>query len=367
MNRLIVIGPLPPPYHGVTVSTRLLLENAELRRRFSVEHLDTSDHRTARNTGRWDPRNVAIALTSAVTLASRLRGAPGVVYLPLSQGTAALVRDCLFIQLAALARWRVAVHLRGGEFSDVYRTQRPAMRGLIRSSLARVDSAAVLGSSLRWLFEGLIPPERVAVVPNGTPEPELNGALRDPNSVLFLSNLRRRKGVVQAVEAARMVVAEHPDARFLFVGQWESEGLESVLRREVHGLEERIRFLAVTTGAAHQRALASAALLLFPPVEPEGHPRVVLEAMAAGLPVVTTDRGAIRETVVDGSCGFVLADPDPRELADRMLVLLRDRTLRDRMGRAARERYLERFTQPATDRALASWLESVARAPARNG
>ena len=366
-TRLILIGPLPPPYHGVTVSTRLLVASEELRRRFSVEHLDTSDHRTAHNIGRWDLRNVTIALTSAVALARQLRGAPGVVYLPLSQGTAGLVRDCLYMQIATRAGWKVAAHLRGGEFQDVFRSQRPVVRRLIRSSLRKVDSVAVLGSSLRWLFEGFVPPERTAVVPNDTPEPELNGALRDPNTALFLSNLRRRKGVVEAVRAARIVVSEHPSARFLFVGQWEDELLETAMRGEVRGLEDRIRFQPVVTGAAQQQALASAGFLLFPPVEPEGHPRVVLEAMAAGLPVVTTDRGAIRETVIDGQCGFVLPDPDPRELADRMLRLLRDRTLCERMGEAARSRYLERFTQAASDRALASWLEDVARAPARDG
>ena len=365
-SRLIVIGPVPPPYHGVTVSTQLIVDSEELRSRFSVEHLDSSDHRTASNTGRWDVRNVLIALRSAAALARKLRGVRGVVYLPLSQGTAALLRDCLYMQLAALARWKVAAHLRGGEFRDVYRAQSSIMRWLIRSSLRKVDSVAVLGASLRWLFEELVPPERIAVIPNGTPEPQLNGAARDPNTALFLSNLRRRKGLIEAVRAARLVVREHADARFVFVGEWESEELESIVRDEV-GDDDRIRFLPIATGAAHQHALATAGLLIFPPVEQEGHPRVVLEAMAAGLPVVTTDRGAIGETVIDGECGFVLPDPDPRELADRTLALLRDPALRERMGRAARDRYLARFTQAAADRRLATWLEDVARGRARVG
>ena len=365
--RLIVVGPLPPPYHGVTVSTGLLLASAELRRRFTIEHLDTSDHRTAHNIGRWEVRNAAIAVANAIRLARRLGGERGTVYLPLSQGTAALVRDCLFVQLAALRGWKVAIHLRGGEFKEVYHAQRGVMRWLIRSSLARVDSVAVLGSSLRWLFEGLVPAERIAVVPNGTPDLDLNGTRRDPHTGLFLSNLRRRKGVLQAVQAARLVVREDPEARFLFIGGWEDEVLETTLRREVHGFQDRIQFLPVVTGDAHRQALASAGFLLFPPAEPEGHPRVVLEALAAGLPVVTTDRGAIAETVIDGECGFVLPEPDPQALAEKMLLLLRDPTLRERMGEAARARYLERFTQTAADRALASWLEDVARAPARHG
>ena len=48
-GRLIVVGPLPPPVHGVTISTTLVLANTALSERFEVEHLDTSDHRSARS------------------------------------------------------------------------------------------------------------------------------------------------------------------------------------------------------------------------------------------------------------------------------------------------------------------------------
>ena len=116
------------------------------------------------------------------------------------------------------------------------------------------------------------------------------------------------------------------------------------------------------TGADKLSLLASSAFLIFPPVKPEGQPRVVLEAMAAGLPVIATDRGAIAETVLDGECGYVLRDPDPLELAERMLRLLDDPELRSSMSRAARSRYLAHFTQGAADRALADWLARVAAA-----
>ena len=113
-------------------------------------------------------------------------------------------------------------------------------------------------------------------------------------------------------------------------------------------------------GAEKSRLLASAAVLLFPPVEPEGHPRVVVEALAAGIPVVTTNRGAIGETVVDGESGFVLDEPDPPVLASCVLRLLDDDSLRERQSRAARDRYLSLFTQERADRRLADWLVAVA-------
>lgn len=357
--RLIVIGPLPPPYHGVTVSTELVLANKLLREQFAVEHLDTSDHRSGRNVGRWDVTNVRLGLGSVVLLTRRLGGRSGLVYLPLSQNTPAFLRDSLFIQVAAARGWKVAGHLRGSDFRAFYESRPALLQCAMRHTLRRLDSVGVMGSSLRWVFEGLVADHRIAVVPNGTPEPGLNGTPRDGKTVLFLSNLRRRKGVVEALEAALLVLRERPSARFVFVGDWEDAELERTLRARAGTCAGAVEFLPATTGVDKARLLATASILLFPPLEPEGHPRVVLEGLAAGLPVVTTNRGAIAETVADGKSGFVLPSAAPEELARRILLLLSDTSVRQSMGEAARETYLARFTQERADRRLAEWLEGL--------
>jgi glycosyltransferase involved in cell wall biosynthesis len=357
---LIVIGPLPPPHHGVTISTSLVLANPILHDHFEVDHVDTSDHRTGSNIGSWDLTNVRLAGVAILKLARRLRGRRGVVYLPLSQSTPGLLRDSMLVCTASMRGWKVAAHLRGSEFGHYYHRLHPIMRRWIRGTLSRVDSVAVMGESLRAVFDGLVSAERISVVPNGTPEfePELS-IPRDPEHVLFLSNLRRRKGVLEAVEAALLVLSTRPSARFTFAGGWESTELERALRQRAGTANGQIEFRGVVSGADKDQLLASAAVLLFPPVEPEGHPRVVLEAMAAGVPVVATDRGAIRETVIDGETGYILPQPTPSLLAARVSELLEDSALCERMSRAARERYLSCFTQQAADRRLAEWLECV--------
>ena len=359
-ERLVVIGPVPPPCHGVTVSTSLVLENPVLRKRFAVEHVDTSDHRERANIGKWDITNVLLGIKGLATLAWRLRRRRGVVYLPLSQNAPAFLRDSLLIWAASARGWKMAVHLRGSDFKSFYDAANPLLRRWIRWTLRRVDSVAVMGRSLTWVFDGLVPSERIAVVANGTPAPPPVNVSRDPEHVLFLSNLRRRKGVVEALEAARLVLPERPGARFSFVGSWEDPVLEEELRLRAAAFDASIDFRRPVEGQEKAELLASAAVLLFPPVEPEGHPRVVLEAMASGLAIVTTDRGAIRETVVNGESGFVLPNPVPAELADRVLTLLDDTELRERIARGARTRYLEHFTQDHADRRLADWLSSVA-------
>jgi len=75
----------------------------------------------------------------------------------------------------------------------------------------------------------------------------------------------------------------------------------------------------------------------------EGISNAALEAMACGLPVVTTDCGGMREAVTDGIEGFVVPVRDPEAMAEALLRLWKDPELRRRMGEAARERVLREF------------------------
>lgn len=360
-RQLIVIGPLPPPVHGVTISTSLVLANEQLRGHFDVHHLDTSDRRASlRNIGRWDIVNVLLGLKNALQLAVKLRGRPGVVYLPISQSAPAFLRDSLFIHVAALRGWRVALHLRGSEFREFYDASPPVLRNWIRRTFGHVASVAVMGRSLEHLFDGLVPPERIAVVPNGTPDIPLDPELREPHTVLCLGNLLERKGLYESLDAAIRIVEGHPEAKVVFAGQFRTAAEAAAARSRVAAADDRIEFLPPVAGFAKRTLLQRASVLLFPPVRPEGHPRVVLEAMAAAMPVVSTDRGAIAETVIDGVTGYVLPDPDPEALAERVLRILLDEELRSSMSEAARRRYLERYTQPHADAALTVWLSEVA-------
>ena len=358
--RLIVVGPLPPPVHGVTVSTHLILESEPLARRFQVEHLDTSDRRSISTVGRWDVLNVFLAFAHAIKLLRHLRGQRGIVYLPLSQGLAGFIRDSVLIHVSSYARWRVIVHLRGGEFPDFYSRLGWLGRWWVRKTFARIFAAGVLSTRLRLQFGGFLPLEKIRSVPNGTPDLAILRRARDGDPVvLFLSNLRRRKGVELALEAAHIVLELDPRVRFWFMGAWE----ESDLIDRFDDARERWgdRLVVLTPDYDKEDAYSAAAIFLFPPILPEGHPRAVLEAMSAGLPVVTTAQGAIPETVVDGDTGFVLVDPHPHDIAEKLLQLLADDELREEMGRRARLRYEQKFTQAQADARFAEWLEEVAR------
>ncbi len=359
MKTLAIIGPLPPPVHGVAFSTKFALANPVLRDQFRVVHIDTSDRRTIANLGRWDIRNIYLGLRAIASLASVVKSGRGLTYLPLSENRGGFARDSLFIWVSKIAGWKTAVHIRNCMFREFYSGQPWLMRWWVRRTMGAITGVAVLGESLRFLMSGFVDDHLVVVVPNGTPRFTAPVVEPDASLVLYLSNISRKKGADRAVRAALILAEADPDAHFVFAGGFESDEFESEVRALAEPLGTRLEFVGPVIGESKSRLMASARVLLFPIAWGEGHPRIVLESMAAGLPVVTTDRATIKETIVDDESGFVLDDPDPVAIAYCALNVLRDDALRERISAGARKRYETRFTQEQADEALAAWLTSL--------
>lgn len=353
---LLFMGPLPPPYHGITVSTARLLDS-RLREEFHLVHFDTSDHRDLDNMGRLEARNLMLAFMQLIRYAwICARKRPAIAYVLVNAGIS-YARDGLFVLIAKrLGRSKVVIHLRGADFLRMYNRSGQICRMFVDATLRNADRVIVLGEGLRHIFQPWFVRESIDVIPNGTPfNPDLSrkAGLQAQNGgrlvIAYLGNLIEAKGIVDLLLAASEVAKWWPDAEFRFAGAWwnldegKAKSLELIRK---HGLHEIVRFNGVVTGQEKEDFLLSADIFAFPTFyEDEGHPNVILEAMAAGLPVISTDIAAIPETVHDGVNGFIVPIRDPAALADRILTLARNPALRSRMGAEGRRLYEEQYTQ----------------------
>jgi GT2 family glycosyltransferase/glycosyltransferase involved in cell wall biosynthesis len=367
---LLVIGPVPPPPHGTSVYVRLLLESPVLARRWRVQHLDTSDRRSLENLGRVDLGNVGLGLAHAGRLAVRLlRDRPQVVWIPLSQNAPAYLRDALFVVLARLGGARVVGHLHGGWFHEFHRRAAAPVRWLIRWSCRMLAAAWVLGPNLTECFAGLVPAARVRVVPNGVPDPRAGARPAGPRSaftVLYLGQLSDQKGVDDLLAAFGTLSA--PEARLLLAGEWLTRADERRIRAAIDAspARARIELVGPVDAAGKARCLAQADVLALPTRQPEGQPLVILEAMAAGLPVVATRRGAIADMVRDGVTGLLVPEADPAALAAALDRLERDRASAAALGEEGRRRWAHEFTDEQAMTRVAEALADLepARVPA---
>ena len=302
-RRLILIGPLPPPVMDRR-PTALVLENADLQRKFDVEHLDTTDRRSIENMGRWDIENIGLAITALCALCSKSAALVTERCTYRYRRIAAGSYGLALILIARARGWTAAAHIRNCLFRDFYSCQPRIFRWWIRFTMRRISGVAVLGETLKYLMEGFVDERRVAVVPNGTPgfaRPEVE--LRIGILVLYLSNIARKKGAEHAVATALLVAHQMPRARFVFAGGWESSALETEIRQLADPLATASLFRLVY-GEEKAQLMAQARVLLFPLHTAKDIHGSSSSRWPQGFRIVTTDRATIRQSsIVDGESG----------------------------------------------------------------
>jgi glycosyltransferase involved in cell wall biosynthesis/2-polyprenyl-3-methyl-5-hydroxy-6-metoxy-1,4-benzoquinol methylase len=356
---LLVVGPTPPPFHGVTLMTDALLRLPR-GNEFGLEHFDTSDHRDTRNIGTIDTRNALLALLHIASFArSLLAHRPSLVYLPLSQSRAAFVRDGALMVMARSLRVPVVIHAHGAHYREFYRRAGRLTQWFMRHVVTGLVRAIVLTSSQRTQFEGWIPSTTpVSVVPNGVADEWPDGPPVRPVGgrplVLFLGNLLPEKGFLDALAAVPRVIEREPDVEFVFAGEqpWSADtgGL-------VDGIVNRLRpgvvnFVGRVDATQRHELLEAASVAVFTPRWDEGQGLVALEAMSASLPVVFTPSGGLKDSVRDGVDGIMVPKQNPEAISHAVLRLLEDSALRQLMGESARTHYEQEFT-------LSHWNERM--------
>jgi phosphatidylinositol alpha-mannosyltransferase len=201
-----------------------------------------------------------------------------------------------------------------------------------------VGRIAVSDVARRWQMEAL--GSDAVEIPNGVDvkslasAPLLDGYPRPGKTVLFLGRYDEpRKGMAVLLDALPKVVERFGDMQLLIVGR----GDEDQLRGQAGGLVENIRFLGLVDDAAKASAMRSADVYCAPNVGGESFGIVLVEAMAAGTPVVASDLDAFRRVLRDGEVGNLVPVGDAAALADALIAVLEDDALRERYVAAATE------------------------------
>jgi len=233
---------------------------------------------------------------------------------------------------------------------------RPLIRGLLRRALAErtrviFQNEADLAAFTRL---GLVAPIRASLIAGSgvdtaqlTPDPETVAA--DRRTFVMASRMLWSKGVSDFVEAARLVKQHYPEAAFsLFGGTREDYGSKNpdfIDRAWLEQLNDEgiVAWHGWTEPAKVESAMRRAAAVVLPSSYGEGVPRSLIEAAAAGAPIITTDTPGCRDTVRPGRSGFLCAPHMPQELAGAMLELLDHPSRIVAMGAEGRRLAVERF------------------------
>ncbi len=210
-------------------------------------------------------------------------------------------------------------------------------------------------------------PNKVITVRNGVDLEQIDAAApsersafavdNDTPAVMTVANLRFIKGIDVLLRAAALVRSEVPGVMFTIVGHWHDERYRQELASLSGHLDlvNNVKFLGAREDVFSLLKGADAFCL---PSRSEGMSNALLEAMACSLPCVATNVGGNSEVIVDGENGFLVPSQQPGVMAARLVALLKNAALRNRMGNAGRKSVEEKFTvQHMVNRLASSYTQ----------
>lgn len=349
-GNLIFVGPLPPPVLGESIALQSLYNSEKLHRHYRVKKINLSrkdfEHPGALSFEKLFRDSFAIIYTGVLSL----RMKHPILYISISQTKMGLLRDCVMIQVCKiLGRGKVVSHLHGNNLGGTIDATSGLVQKFIIHSLRKIDVGIVLGEKLTPNYRGHV--NRIEVVSNGIPADFIlkseivQHKKKGPISLLYLSNLMFEKGYIELIKATTALIQEGHNLRLDLVGgiQNEQEFQEVAQYIEANEMAQRIQYHGLKQGQEKKQFFLESDVMALPTkYKVEGQPMSIIEGMAAGLPIISADRGIIAELIKD--CGVVI-EPTIEGVKKAIKELVTDDAERMRLGRVSRETYEAFYTE----------------------
>jgi glycosyltransferase involved in cell wall biosynthesis len=192
--------------------------------------------------------------------------------------------------------------------------------------------------------------EKVRVIPMGV---ELQNLFIPPENrkvsktLLFVGRLVEKKGLRYLIEAMPTIVKKHPDAQLRVVGDGQESNTLKNLSAEL-GMAQKIQFLGALTNETLPKLYQTADVVVFPSIvaadgDREGFGLVLVEALGCECAAVVTDLPAMRDIVHDGKTALVVPQKNAKQIADKVMQLLNNPSLRRSLGETGRQYVVQRF------------------------
>jgi len=226
-----------------------------------------------------------------------------------------------------------------GQGTDIYLPERFTQM-TSRLILQNADATLALTEGMKRKMQEICERE-VSVVPNGINLERFSSSSEDKKgssakTIIFVGRLHPVKGIQYLIEAMAIVHQEMPDVKLVIVGDGvERSRLEELAERL--NLDGCIQFAGQISQERIPRVMHQADVFALSSLT-EGLPVVLLEAMAAGLPIVATNVGGIPDIVEEGVNGYLVNAKNPDEISNRLLILLQGDEMREEISANNREK-----------------------------
>lgn len=243
-------------------------------------------------------------------------------------------RKAIVLSVSRSFRKSTIFHIHGAGFDVFYNTSHPLRRFCIRWVLDFSDEIIVLSKRWHSVVSKMTRNTNIKIIPNPIDVSDFRHIRQRRDfsglNIFTAGRLERRKGTYDILDIAPAVLREMPGVRFYLAGDGDVEKIRGLCRKK--GIEESMILLGWLDRAGLVSELERASVFLLPSYH-EGLPIAILEAMASGLPVISTKVGGIPEMIEDGVNGFLVTPGKKEELSKRLVELLGNTKLKETMAR----------------------------------
>lgn len=308
--------------------------NSDLKDDFAVEYIESQ----AEDFKGFDKLILAIKAVFLFVVKILTKN-PSLIYVHIGSN-ASLYRESFFVVLAKIFGKKTVAHFHAGDVDEYLEKQSNLGRNFISWAIAQSDKLIAVSKDSAEKLQKLAPKNEIEVIVNAIDtKPFAFSPNRFENRskivrLLFVGAMGKLKGETDLADAIKIISTKNMDFRVSFLG-FGGENLQKYCA-EI-GIENFIEFVGAVSLTERLAFFENADIFVLPTLA-EAMPMSVIEAMAAGLPIVSTTVGGIPELVEESEEGFLIEPSNARKLAEKLSILISDKDLRIKMGKKAQEK-----------------------------
>ncbi len=272
------------------------------------------------------------------------------------------ILTCRLFRIRTIYHWHANFH----EFTTKIG---PISKSIMKRVLNQVDRQIVLSKLDQNSISSYVPKKRIHVLPNGVGssfiaqfcDRSFNPKKEQMPILFFGGSEPMRKGIFDILKALAIVVRKDKNIQLILTGR--DDVVDAIQQACNSSIEDHISCQGYISSEQMVELYKSATMLLLPSYE-EGLPYVILEAMAAGLPVISTYIGGIPDVIDESVNGFLIEPGNYKALAQKILFLIQDESLRERIGRTNREKVMRHYSEEIIVRKLDAIYDTLSCASA---
>lgn len=322
----------PPPVHGAAMVGEYIKQSQLVNIQLQAQYINLSTSVSLDEIGKNGLRKWFRYLSLlSKTCYYGLFWRPDLVYITLSSHGAGLVKDSAVVLICRLLRLKHVFHFHN---KGVKEYAKNSICAFLYPFLFKKAEVILLSPNLYSDIADFVPLDRVHFCANGIPkivDEDINQEHKlsedQPLELLFLSNLNSSKGIWEVLHACVLLQNDNMPFRCTLAGGEGDVKSEDVIRFiKTHQLESSVKYLGKVFGKTKLRAFQNANVFLHPTKE-DCFPLVLLEAMQFGLPIISTQEGAIPEIVEESLNGFLIEKNNALVLSETIKKYILDPTL----------------------------------------